>query len=87
MPHQTFVAFSSADPIVSDMIAGACEAARTAEHKLSPWNRNDTSGQPINKSVHGWVGPANSLLADISEPNQTSYMKSALLSASAFPFA
>lgn len=69
MPHTTFVAFSSADPIVSDTITGACEAARTPEHDFSPWNRNDTSGQPIDKSVHGWVGTANALLADISEPN------------------
>ena len=69
MPHKTFVAFSSADPIVSDMITGACEAARTPEHDFSPWNRNDASGQPIDKSVHGWVGTANALLADVSEPN------------------
>ena len=69
MPHQTFVAFSSADVIVWDMIAGACEAAGTGEHKLSPWDRNDASGQPIDRSVQGWVGGANSLLADISEPN------------------
>jgi hypothetical protein len=47
MPHTTFVAFSSADPIVSDTITDACEAARTPEHGFSPWNRNDTSGQSI----------------------------------------
>src|SRR3954470_13221325 len=69
MPYKTFVAFSSADPIVSDTVTGACEGARTSEHDFSPWNRNDASGQPIDKSVHGWVGTANALLADISEPN------------------
>jgi len=78
MQHKTFVAFSSADPIVSDMITGACEAARTTEHEFSPWNRNDASGQPIDKSVHGWVGTANALLADVSEPNHNVVFEIAL---------
>ncbi len=69
MPHKTFVAFSSSDPLVSDVIGAACEAARSPERDFSPWNRNDASGQPIDRSVHSWVGTANALVADISEPN------------------
>ncbi len=69
MPHKTFVAFSSADSIVRDTIMGACYTARTPENEFSPWNRHDVSGQPIDRSVRGWVGNANALIADISEPN------------------
>ena len=69
MPYKTFVAFSSSDPLVSDVIGAACDAARSAEHDFSPWNRNDVSGQPIDRLVHNWVGTANALVADISEPN------------------
>jgi hypothetical protein len=69
MTHHTFVAFSSADPIVSDTIVGACEAARSEGHDFTPWNRNDVSGQPIDRSVYGWVDTADALVADISEPN------------------
>lgn len=69
MVRQTFVAFSSADPIVSDTIAAACEAARSDDHEFTPWNRNDPSGQPIDRSVYGWVESADALVADVSEPN------------------
>jgi hypothetical protein len=69
MPHTTFLAFSSTDPIVSDTIVSACEAARTPDQDFAPWNRNDASGQPIDRSVQSWVGSANALAADISEPN------------------
>lgn len=69
MPQKIFVAFSSADPVVADTIASACEAAGTADQEFTPWNRNDVSGQPIDRSVQGWVGGANALTADISEPN------------------
>jgi hypothetical protein len=69
MTHHTFVAFSSADPIVSDTIVAACEAANSDEHDFTPWNRNDVSGQPIDRSVYGWVDTADALVADISQPN------------------
>jgi hypothetical protein len=69
MSHTTFVAFSSADPIVCDTIVSACEAARTPDQDFVPWSRNDASGQPIDRSVQNWVGGANALAADISEPN------------------
>ncbi len=69
MPHTTFIAFSSADPLVADTIVSACEAARTPDQDFAPWNRNDASGQPIDRSVQSWVGGANALAADISEPN------------------
>jgi hypothetical protein len=69
MPLRTFVAFSSADPLVSDTITMACEAARLTNREFTPWNRNDTSGLPIDQSVSGWVEGADALMADISEPN------------------
>jgi hypothetical protein len=69
MVHHTFVAFSSADPIVADTIVAACEAARSHSLEFTPWNRNDVSGQPIDRSVYGWVDSADALVADISEPN------------------
>ena len=69
MAHRTFVAFSSADPLVSDVIVGACEMARTDGHDFVPWNRNDVSGQPIDRSVYRWVDTADAFIADISEPN------------------
>jgi hypothetical protein len=43
MAHRTFVAFSSADPIVSDVIVAACQAAASEGHDFIPWNRNDVS--------------------------------------------
>jgi len=67
--HRTFVAFSSRDPIVADTIVTACEAARSDGHDFVPWNRNDVSGQPIDRSVYEWVDTADALVADISEPN------------------
>ena len=69
MAHRTFVAFSSADPFVSDVIVAACQAAASEGHDFIPWNRNDVSGQPIDRSVYGWVDTADALAADISEPN------------------
>src|SRR6267378_614567 len=69
MPHRTFVAFSSADPIVCNTIVSACQSTQTAEHEITPWNRNDTSGQPIDRSVYGWVDTADDFVADVSEPN------------------
>lgn len=69
MAHHTFVAFASADPVVADTIVGACEAARFGDHDFTPWNRNDASGQPIDRSVYGWVDQADALVADISTPN------------------
>jgi hypothetical protein len=69
MTHRTFVAFSSADPLVSDVIGAACAAARSDGHDFTPWNSHDPSGQPIDRSVQGWVDTADALVADISEPN------------------
>jgi hypothetical protein len=69
MTHTTFVAFSSADQIVSDVIGAACRAASSPEAEFVPWNRNDVSGQPIDRSVYSWVETADALVADISEPN------------------
>jgi hypothetical protein len=69
MTHTTFVAFSSADQIVSDVIGAACNAASSPEASFVPWNRNDVSGQPIDRSVYSWVETADALVADISEPN------------------
>jgi hypothetical protein len=54
---------------VSDAITTACESARLANREFTPWNRNDTSGLPIDQSVSGWVEGADALVADISEPN------------------
>ena len=69
MPHTTFVAFSSADQFVSDVIGVACKAASSPEATFISWNRNDVSGQPIDRSVYSWVETADALVADISEPN------------------
>jgi hypothetical protein len=69
MTHTTFVAFSSADQFVSDVIGAACKAASSPEATFIPWNRNDVSGQPIDRSVYSWVETADALVADISEPN------------------
>jgi hypothetical protein len=69
MTHTTFVAFSSADQFVSNAIGAACEAASSPEASFIPWNRHDTSGQPIDRSVYSWVETADALVADISEPN------------------
>ena len=69
MASHTFVAFSSSDSIVADTINTACEAARIPDGILEPWNRNDTSGRPIDQSVYSWVESADVFVADISEPN------------------
>jgi hypothetical protein len=69
MTHTTFVAFSSADQFVSDVIGSACTAASSPEAHFIPWNCNDASGQPIERSVFSWVETADALVADISEPN------------------
>ena len=69
MSPRTFVAFSSADPILSDTIVGACEQAQRHDSTLEPWNRNDPSGNPIHQSVYTWVESASSFVADVSEPN------------------
>ncbi len=69
MTHTTFVAFSSADQFVSDVIGAACKGASSPEATFIPWNRNDASGQPIDRSVYSWVETADALVADISEPN------------------
>jgi hypothetical protein len=69
MAHTTFVAFASADQFVSDVINAACKAASSPEAEFIPWNRNDASGQPIDRSVYSWVDMAEALVADISEPN------------------
>jgi hypothetical protein len=69
MAHRTFVAFSSADSFVSSVIVDACRSATSEGHDFIPWNRNDTSGQPIDRSVYGWVDTADALVADVSEPN------------------
>jgi hypothetical protein len=69
MKSRTFVAFSSADPLVCDIIVSACELAKTSDREITPWNRNDTSGQPIDRSVYGWVDGTDYFVADISEPN------------------
>jgi hypothetical protein len=69
MAHRTFVAFASADPFVSAVIVDACKAATSDDHDFVPWNQNDASGQPIDRSVYGWVDTADALVADISEPN------------------
>jgi hypothetical protein len=69
MTHTTFVAFSSADKFVADAIGEACKTASSPETRFIPWNRHDTSGQPIDRSVYSWVENADALVADISEPN------------------
>jgi hypothetical protein len=69
MAHRTFVAFASADPFVSAVIVDACKAVTSDDHDFIPWNQNDVSGQPIDRSVYGWVDAADALVADISEPN------------------
>ena len=69
MTSRTFVAFSSADTILVDTIVSACEAACRANTVLEPWNRNDPSGFPIDKSVFSWVESADTFIADVSEPN------------------
>ena len=69
MSPRTFVAFSSADPILSDTIVEACAQARRHDSTLEPWNRNDPSGNAIHHSVYTWVESATSFVADVSEPN------------------
>lgn len=69
VPPKTFVAFSSADPLVADAIVGACREAQRLDSILQPWNRNDPSGQPIDQSVYSWVESADSFVADVSDPN------------------
>ena len=69
MTHTTFVAFASVDQFVSKVIGEACKSASSSEAEFLPWNRNDASGQPIDRSVYSWVETADALVADISEPN------------------
>ena len=69
MPERTFVAFSSADTVLSELIDTACEHAQTSKRILEPWNRLDPSGTPIDKTVYSWIEDADSLIADVSEPN------------------
>ena len=69
MTSRTFVAFSSIDSILADTITSACEDAQRPETIFDPWNRNDPSGNPIDRSVFNWVEDADAIVADISEPN------------------
>ena len=66
---EAFVAFSSADSLVADTIVEACSSIKSSDIEYHPWNRNDVSGQPIDRSVFGWVEEADSFVANISEPN------------------
>jgi hypothetical protein len=69
MLHRAFVAYSSVDSLVADAIVGACADACTLEREFQPWNSNDTSGRPIDRSVLESIERADSLVADVSDPN------------------
>jgi hypothetical protein len=69
MAHRSFVAFASRDSVLADAIARACEDASRNSVELVSWNMNDASGQPLGSTVYSWVEDADSIVADISEPN------------------
>lgn len=69
MPSRTLVAFSSSDSMLVDTIESACRSARRTDTSLEPWNRYDSSGNPIDRSVFSWVDTADRFIGDISEPN------------------
>lgn len=69
MTHRTFVAFASADRILASIIESACTPCPQFDTEYDLWNRNDVSGQPIDRSVLSWVEGADAFVADISEPN------------------
>lgn len=69
MPHQSFVAFASQDAFLAEAIRDACRDIKKNGVEFVCWNMNDVSGQPIGSTVYGWVEEADSLIADISEPN------------------
>jgi nucleoside 2-deoxyribosyltransferase len=69
MGHTTFVAFSSSDSFVAETITDACRSSKNGETEYVPWNRNDTSGQPIERSILEWIEDADAFVADISDPN------------------
>lgn len=69
MVHRTFVAFASSDRVLSGLIESACALCSQSATEFNPWNRNDVSGQPIDRSVFSWVEGADAFVADISEPN------------------
>jgi hypothetical protein len=69
MSHRSFVAFASRDSVLADAITRACEDASGSPVELVCWNMNDPSGQPLSSTVYGWVEDADSIIADISEPN------------------
>lgn len=69
MAHRSFVAFASRDSVLADTITRACEDATGSAVELVCWNMNDASGQPLGSTVYGWVEDADSIVADISEPN------------------
>ena len=69
MPHRSFVAFASRDALLSEAINRACQSIEDRQTEFVCWNMNDVSGQPLGSTVYGWVEDADSLVADISEPN------------------
>jgi hypothetical protein len=69
MGHTTFVAFSSSDSFVAETISDVCRSIKIGETEYVPWNRNDTSGQPIERAIFDWIDDADAFVADISEPN------------------
>jgi hypothetical protein len=69
MPHRSFVAFASRDALLSEAINRACQSVEDRQTEFVCWNMNDVSGQPLGSTVYGWVEDADSLVADISEPN------------------
>jgi hypothetical protein len=69
MTHRSFIAFASRDSLLADVITRTCENVSGNGVELVCWNMNDASGQPLDSTVYSWVENADSIVADISEPN------------------
>jgi hypothetical protein len=69
MSHRSFVAFASRDALLAETIRDACQETKKNGVEFVCWNMNDISGQPVGSTVFEWVDSADSLIADISEPN------------------
>ncbi|WP_445679016.1 P-loop ATPase, Sll1717 family [Radicibacter daui] len=64
-----FVAYASGNDYHKSIIEKACHDASTAQRKVKPWSRLDTSGHAISRSVEAWIDEADAFVGDISIVN------------------
>lgn len=68
MEH-VFVAYASGNDFHTTVIKDSANTASTATRKVTPWSTKDPSGNAIDKSVQSWIEEADSIIVDVTVPN------------------